>query len=127
LGGLGFLTLEELKLWVQARRCRRAFRMSLHTRLVLVTTFALLLVGWIVVAALEWTNDETLGPMRLHDKLFNALFSSVTPRSGGYNTLDFGQTLPATQFFTILLMAIGGAPGSTAGGIKVTTVGILAA
>ena len=127
VGGIGFLTLEELKLWVRARRQRRAFRLSLHTRLVLVMTGTLIVAGWIGLGALEWVNRSTLGSMPTHDKVVNALFLSISSRTAGFNTIDTGQTLPATQFLIILLMSIGGAPGSTAGGVKVTTIGILIA
>jgi trk system potassium uptake protein TrkH len=127
IGGLGFLTLEELKLWVRARRQRRAFRLSLHTRLVLTMTLVLIVGGWVGLGALEWVNKGTLGPLASHDKVVNALFLSISSRTAGFNTIDTGQTLPATQFLIIILMSIGGAPGSTAGGVKVTTIGILVA
>lgn len=126
-GALGFLTLEEIKLWVQARRRKKSFRLSLHTRLVLVTFGILLLIGWAAAMSLEWANNRTLGPLAVQDKIVNALFCSMTPRTAGFNTVDFDETLPATKFITILLMSIGGAPGGTAGGMKVTTIGILAA
>ena len=127
VGGIGFLTLEELKLWFRARRQKCAFRLSLHTRLVLVMTAILIVGGWAALGALEWVNENTLGPLPLHDKVVNALFLSVSSRTAGFNTIDTNQTLPATQFLVIILMSIGGAPGSTAGGVKVTTVGILLA
>ena len=127
VGGIGFLTLEEIKLWLGARRRNRAFRLSLHTRLVLASTLVCILGGWLLLGALEWANPRTLGPMESLDKIVNALFLSVTPRTAGFNTVDYGQTLPASQFVTILLMSIGGAPGGTAGGVKVTTVALLAA
>ena len=127
VGGIGFLTLEEIKLWVRARRRERAFRLSLHSRLVLVSTLVCILAGWLMLGSLEWVNPRTLGPMSWPDKFVNALFLSVTPRTAGFNTIDYGQTLPASQFITILLMSIGGAPGGTAGGMKVTTIALLAA
>lgn len=126
-GGLGFLTLEELKLWWHARRQNCAFRLSLHTQVVLVATAVLILLGWIGLGALEWKNPSTLGGLSWPHRVVNALFLAVTPRTAGFNTIDYGSSLPATKFFTILLMSIGGAPGSTAGGVKVTTIGILAA
>ena len=127
LGGIGFLTLEELKLWVQGRSGERAFRLSLHTRLVLAATLVAVLSGWALLGALEWSNPKTLGRLDWGDKLVNALFLSVTPRTAGFNTIDYDAALPATNFLTILLMSIGGAPGGTAGGMKVTTVAILIA
>ena len=123
LGGVGFLTLEELHLgWRRAKG--RRWRLSLHSRLVLTVTGVLLLGGWVVLSALEWGN--ALAGMSLLDKLSNGLFRSVTARPAGFNTVDYGATTDSTNFFTILLMSIGGSPGSTAGGLKTTTVAIIA-
>jgi trk system potassium uptake protein TrkH len=122
-GGVGFLALEELYLQQKARRSRHSFRLSLHTRVVLVTTGVLLTGGWLLLTLFEWQN--TLDGMPLADKLVNGLFMSVTPRTAGFNTVDYGQAANSTNFLTILLMSIGGAPGSTAGGLKVTTVALI--
>lgn len=126
-GGLGFLTLEEFAQWRRADRSERRFRLSLHSRLVLATTGGLLLAGWAAFAIMEWNN--TLSMLAVHDKLVNALFLSVTPRTAGFNTIDYAQATPSTNFLTILLMFVGGSPGSTAGGVKTTTfilLGLLA-
>lgn len=126
-GGLGFLTLEELKLLWSAHRRRVHFRFSLHSRLVLVSTAALLAGGWLVFTWLEWEN--TFADMGIGHRLVNGLFLSATPRTAGFNTIDYGQACDSTNFVTILLMSIGGSPGSTAGGMKTTTfalVGLLA-
>ncbi|MGH7506864.1 MAG: potassium transporter TrkG, partial [Longimicrobiales bacterium] len=80
-GGLGFLTIEEIYLDRRQARADRSFRLSLHSRLVLVTTTVLLLGAWPVMAALEWGN--TLAQLPLGAKLWNALFLSVTPRTAG--------------------------------------------
>lgn len=127
VGGIGFLTLEEIKLWFRAKRAQRAFRLSLHTRLVLGSTLVFVLSGWVLLGALEWSNPRTLGPLGPTDALVNALFLSVTPRTAGFNSIDYAQAEQSTAFGTILLMSIGGAPGGTAGGIKVTTVALLLA
>jgi trk system potassium uptake protein TrkH len=124
LGGLGFLTLEELYLHRQRERRGRPFRISLHSRLVLTVTAALVLGAWPMFAFLEWSN--ALDGLGVVGKLWNALFMSVTPRTAGFNTVDYAQTTDATNFFTILLMSIGGSPGSTAGGLKTTTVALIA-
>ena len=127
LGGLGFLTLEELKLWIRARREERGFRLSLHTRLVLSSSLILILAGAVLLGALEYGNPRTLGSFDAVDVVVNSLFLSVTPRTAGFNTVDYGGVTSATAFATILLMSIGGAPGGTAGGIKVTTIAVLVA
>lgn len=124
VGGLGFLTMEELYLRRKARRQKRVFRLSLHSRLVLVTTAVLLVTPWPLFAWLEW--DAALGGMGAGDKLSNALFLSVTPRSGGFLAVDHARATEAGNFLTILLMAVGGSPGGTAGGLKTTTVALLA-
>jgi trk system potassium uptake protein TrkH len=123
-GGLGFLTLEELYLRNKARRANRVFRLSLHSRLVLVTTAALLVAAWPMYLWLEW--DGALGGMGWYHKPANALFMSATPRSGGFHTVDYSKATDAGNFVTILLMSVGGSPGGTAGGLKTTTFALLA-
>ena len=127
VGGIGFLTLEELRLYVRGLRKRRQFRLSLHTRLVLSATLVAIVAGVALLGPLEWGNPRTLGPMAFQDKLVNALFLSITPRTAGFNTVAYDDVQQATAFGTILLMSVGGAPGGTAGGIKVTTVAVLVA
>lgn len=126
-GGLGFLTLDEIYLRRRARRAGRPFRVSLHSRLVLVATGVLIAGGWLVFTILEWRL--TLGGLPIGARLVNGLFMSVTPRTAGFNTIDYDQAAAGTNFLTILLMSIGGSPGSTAGGLKTTTfalIGLLA-
>jgi trk system potassium uptake protein TrkH len=131
LGGIGFLSMEELYRRIRRRRDEHgrkmpAPRVSLHTKLVFWTTIALLLVGWAAFALFEWTNPRTLGPLDWWDKLVNSLFMSITPRTAGFNTIDYGHAHASTNFFTIILMSVGGSPGSTAGGLKTTTVALIA-
>ena len=127
LGGLGFLTLEELYIWGgsgrESERSAKRFRLSLHSQIVLGATALLLVGGWVLFTAFEWSN--TLAGMPLGIKLVNGLFASVTPRTAGFNTIDYAETLPSTNFLTILFMSIGGSPGSTAGGLKTTTAALL--
>jgi trk system potassium uptake protein TrkH len=120
VGGLGFLTLEELHLWRRAAKEGRAFRLSLHSRIVLAATAVLVVGGWALFALFEWGN--TLGGMPVSSKVANALFLSVTARTAGFNAIDYGRASDGANFLTILLMMVGGSPGSTAGGIKTTTV-----
>lgn len=120
-GGIGFPVLSELvgPAW------RRPRRWSLHTRMTVATTVALLLSGAVVFLALEWSNPATLGPMSVVDKLTNAWFGSVTPRTAGFNAIDYGQVRSPTLLLTMGLMLIGGGSVSAAGGLKVTTFALL--
>jgi trk system potassium uptake protein len=123
-GGIGFLTLEELYLRYQTRRAGRAFRLSLHSRLVLVTTAILLLVPWPLFVWLEW--DASLRGLGFGHKLTNAFFIGASSRTAGFNSVDHGQGSDAGNFLTMLLMSVGGSPGSMAGGLKTTTIALLA-
>jgi trk system potassium uptake protein TrkH len=122
-GGIGFLTLEELKLSRKATRERRIFRLSLHSRLVLITTAILLIAPWPMFTWLEW--DDALGGLERGHKVTNGWFMSVTARTAGFNTIDHARATEAGNFLTILLMSIGGSPGGTAGGLKTTTFALL--
>ncbi|HEM47522.1 MAG TPA: potassium transporter TrkH [Alphaproteobacteria bacterium] len=127
LGGLGFLVLEELYLRRKAAWDRRQLRLSLHSRLVLGATALLLAGGWLLFAVFEWNG--ALSTLGFADRATNALFMSVTARTAGFNTIDYGLAADDTNFLTIILMSIGGSPGSTAGGMKTTTfalIGLLA-
>ena len=122
-GGLGFLTIEELALQYRTRRAGRRFRLSLHSRLVLATTAVLIVAGWLLFGVLEW--EGVLRHLPMGDRVMNALFLSVTPRTAGFNSIDYTQAADATNFLTIILMFIGGSPGSTAGGIKTTAFALI--
>jgi trk system potassium uptake protein TrkH len=120
LGGLGFPVAFELTAWV---RLRRRSRLSLHSRLVLFTTGVLILVGMIAFWTIE--HDHYMQGMSLKAQFLVSLFQSVTPRTAGYATVDFSQLCNATLLIVILLMFIGGSPGSCAGGIKTTSMATL--
>ena len=120
-GGLGFLALEELRM--KGRRRGERLRMSLHTRLVLLTTTILLAGGWMLFATFEW--HVSLEGLPVIDKLSNSLFMSVTARTAGFNTVGYSHVTDGSNFLTILLMSIGGSPGSMAGGLKTTTVAVI--
>jgi trk system potassium uptake protein TrkH len=122
-GGLGFLTLEEVYLHRRAKKEEAHFSISLHSRIVLVTTAVLLLGGWLLYTLLEWRL--TLAGMPAWARPFNSLFMSVTARTAGFNTVDYDSASGGTNFFTIILMSIGGSPGSTAGGLKTTTIALI--
>ena len=123
VGGLGFLTLEELYVWRRVRRQATRFRLSVHSQIVLGTTAVLIVGGWVAFTAFEW--DSTLAGMSIAERLVNGLFASVTPRTAGFNTIDYAQVEAETSVLTLLYMVIGGSPASTAGGVKTTTVALL--
>src|SRR6056297_2062249 len=122
VGGLGHQVLIEVGRL--ARRARR--RLTLHARLVLGVSAGLLALATLAVAALEWTNPATLGPLATGEKLVASFFQGATPRTAGFNSVDTGSMRPATLVVTMLLMFVGGSPGSTAGGIKTVTFFVLA-
>jgi Trk-type K+ transport system membrane component len=100
--------------------------LSLHTRLMLIGTSVMMLVGTLVFALFEWSNPDTLGAMPWWEKAIQAVFSGgITPRTAGFNTVDYAAVIPETRLLTDALMFVGGGSGSTAGGIKVTTLMIL--
>lgn len=120
LGGLGFVVVEDLRSRYVLRVTRR---LSLHTRLVLWATVLLLLVPFPLFLLFESTH--TLAGMGGGERLANAFFLSVTPRTAGFNSVDYAALSNESLFLTILLMAVGGSPGSTAGGLKTVTIALL--
>ncbi len=125
-GGLGFLV--NMELWDAARarlRSGHAPLLTLHARLALVVTAALLVLGTVAFLLLEW--DNVLRDLPFGERLLASWFQSVTPRTAGFNTIDYGRASAGTLFFTIFLMFVGASPGSTGGGIKTTTFGLLVA
>ncbi|MDD5679264.1 MAG: potassium transporter TrkG [Kiritimatiellae bacterium] len=124
MGGLGFLVINEFsvfKFWRENRLTRG--RLSLHAKIVVMASVTLIVAGWLVFALLEW--NKTLAPLCVTDKMTCALFQSITPRTAGFSVVKMEQTHSATRFVTMLLMVIGGSPGSAAGGIKTTTAVVL--
>ncbi|MCA9670369.1 MAG: TrkH family potassium uptake protein [Myxococcales bacterium] len=125
LGGFGFTVIAALTSrdsWRRTRRSRWASS-SAHTRMVLIVSGGLLAFGAVAFYFLEYRN--TLAGLPLGDKLFASGFASVSARTAGFNTVDLAQLGPAMLMLTLALMFIGGAPGGTAGGVKVTTVAVL--
>ena len=116
VGGLGFAVLSDVF------RLRRWRRFSLHTKLMLVGTAALIASAFVAISALEWNNPATLGRHEgAVDRLIVGWFQAVTPRTAGFNSIDTATMTDASTLLTIVLMVIGGGSTSTAGGIKVTT------
>ena len=119
VGGLGFLT------WQDISSCRLRFRAyRLQSKLILVTTAALLLFGGAFFLLYEFRLPQWRG-LTGGEKVLAACFQSVTPRTAGFNTVDLARMSGPGQLLTILLMLTGGSPGSTAGGFKTTTFAVL--
>ncbi len=120
VGGLGFVVLADLD------RVRGWRRLTLHSKLMLSGTLALIVWAWAMFAALEWSNPATLGALDgLGAKLWASWFQAVTPRTAGFNTLDIGALRDSTTLMMMTLMLVGGGSASTAGGVKVTTLIVL--
>jgi trk system potassium uptake protein len=121
LGGISFVVINNIY------KARGLHHSSIDTKLVLLISFILLAAGTLIVVATEYNNPQTLGNLPLPSKILNAFFLSVTSRSAGFSTISVGSLTTYTLFLTMMLMFIGGAAGSTAGGIKVNTLGLIAA
>jgi trk system potassium uptake protein len=119
LGGLGYAIVGD------ALDKRRWTRFALETKLVLASSAALLVGGAVGIGATEWANPATLGALPPEQRALNALFESTTLRTAGFTALDTSAFVEASLFVVMALMFIGGASGSTAGGIKVTTFSVL--
>lgn len=118
-GGLGFLVFDDIgKVLKRTRK-----RLSVHTKLVLITSILLILFGTLVFFLIE--RQRALAQFGLRDKIVNALFQAVTPRTAGFNAIDQETLTPTSIFLTMILMFIGGSPASIAGGIKTTTFAIV--
>ncbi len=127
LGGLGFPVIQDSWLWLISRLRRPAAvqflgagtgyqRLSLHTKMVLVSTCGLLVfgsMGWFLVESLEASSGASVTK-----RIADAWFQSVTFRTAGFNTVDHATMQPASKLLAIFLMFIGAAPGSTGGGVK---------
>ena len=119
IGGLGFTV------WSELYSSKSLKKVSLHSKMVILMTTVLVLGGTVLMFLFENKNVNTIADMSFIDKVMNSFFASVTPRTAGFNSIPTDGMTTAGQFLTIILMFIGGSPGSTAGGIKTTTIGIL--
>ncbi|HSN59175.1 MAG TPA: potassium transporter TrkG, partial [Clostridiaceae bacterium] len=130
IGGLGFYVWQEIYRIIKDNGFRYGIRMlpkkmSVNTKLVLSVTGILILGGTVLMFIFEMNNPATIKGMSFGDQILNSWFASVTPRTAGFNSISTDEMSPAGRFLTIILMFIGGSPGSTAGGIKTTTLGLL--
>ncbi|MCI8331432.1 MAG: Trk family potassium uptake protein [Clostridiales bacterium] len=121
-GGIGFIVWEDL-----TAAMRRQRRLSVYSKLVLLVTGLLLLSGALLFMLFEWHNPETLGGLTADQKIVNSFFQSVTLRTAGFGALDLAKCTEESTFVSILYMLVGGASASTAGGLKVGTIGVLLA
>lgn len=121
-GGLGFLVLREIKDYFTKLR-KDKIRLSLHTKLTLTTTLILIGIGALFFFLCEINN--VLKSFSWDTKIFVSLFQVITPRTAGFNTVDLTSLSNATILFLIFLMFIGASPGSTGGGVKTTTIGVI--
>lgn len=119
IGGLGFAV------WDDLYKAKSFKSLHLHSKLVLFITGILLLFGFVSFFLIEFNNAGTIGNLNVKDKTLASFFQSVTTRTAGFNTVNFSSMRDASIFIAILLMFVGGSPGSTAGGIKTTTMGVL--
>jgi trk system potassium uptake protein TrkH len=120
LGAIGFPVIFALGRWLRTRA-----RLSIHSRLTLLTTVILIAVGAFAIALLEWSNSATLGGQDDLTRPMTAVFTSIMTRSGGLSTIDIGEMNGSTLLVLNMLMFVGGGSASTAGGIKVTTLAVL--
>lgn len=119
IGGLGF------SVWYELFNFRKTKRLSLHSKFVLAVTGILIFGGAIFMFLFEAGNPATIAPMSVKGKFLSSLFASITPRTAGFNSISTTDMSPAGRFLTIIFMFVGGSPGSTAGGMKTATAGVL--
>ena len=118
-GGLGFMV------WVELAEYRKKRRLSLHAKVVLQFSVIFWVGGAALLALLEWSNPRTMGGLSVPGKIMAALFQSVSTRTAGMNTIDLAACSPISKLLMSVLQFIGAAPGSTGGGVKVTTFAVL--
>lgn len=121
LGGLGFGVFTDINV------NRNLKKLSLHTKLVLITTAGLIFFGTLSIFLLEYSNPATIAHMPFKDQFFASYFQAITARTAGFATINLGAMTHAAAFVIIILMFIGASPGSTGGGIKTTTFAIILA
>lgn len=120
IGGVGYLVLLELYHYHRGR----VLRLSTHTKIVLIMSALLIVLGMALLLSMEWNNPKSFGPMSTYEKILAAWFASVNYRTAGFNTIDFSTLTDSNLFFATFFMMTGGSPGGTAGGIKTTAVAL---
>ena len=120
MGGIGFVVWGDI-----ADLLTKKKRLSAYSKFVLAVSAILLFGGALLIGVFEWNNPETLGNMSMGEKILNCFFQSVSMRTAGFSMVDNAALTQNSQLVSVALMFVGGASGSTAGGVKVATVGIL--
>jgi trk system potassium uptake protein TrkH len=118
-GGIGFTVL--IDIWYS----RKFSKLSLHSKIMIVGTIVLTILSILTIFVLEYTNPKTLGALNSIEKFWASFFQGITPRTAGFNTMDYGSMREPTLLVTMVLMFIGAGSVSTGGGIKLTTFVIL--
>ncbi len=131
LGSLGFIVWNEIYEKIKQKKEKNLsyrktwLNLSTHCKLVLVMLIVMILFGTLGFLVFEYNNPETLGKFSFIDKIYVSLFHGISARTTGMAIMDLSKLTNSGKFFTIILMLIGGAPGSTAGGLKTVTVAVL--
>lgn len=119
IGGVGFIV------WNDIYNYKKNKKLLLHTKVVFISTVSLIFLGTIIFYTTEFNNNKTIGDFNIFDKFMNSFFHSVSTRTAGFNTINMNDLTSISKLFSIIFMFIGAAPGSTGGGIKVTTFYVL--
>ena len=123
MGGIGFLVSKEIFEFIKLKKSPK--KLSLHTKLVIIMTLSLIILGAILVYFMEYNNPETLGNLPFIHKITNSFFQSITYRTAGFAAVNQGALSESSKLVACFFMIIGGSPAGTAGGIKTVTVATL--
>ncbi len=121
IGGIGFVVWNDI---VNRIKCRK--RMSAYSKLILIVSIAIFVGGGMIFFFAEYNNPKTMGELPLGEKILASLFQSATLRTAGFGTIDNAVMTDVSKLASLVLMFIGGASGSTAGGVKVGSIAVLA-
>ncbi len=130
-GSLGFIVWNEIFEKIKQKKSYKLsnkkiwYTLSTHTKIVLVMLFVMIVVGTLGFLVFEFNNPQTIGNYNLFDKIFISIFHGISARTTGMAAINLMEMTNSGKFFTMILMLIGGAPGSTAGGIKTVTFAVL--
>lgn len=121
LGGMGFAIINSFIMMIRKGVSRFTLTSKLAIHISMILTFG----GAVLFFLLEFSNSATLSPLPWSEKIISSVFQSVTLRTAGFNTIPLGNLRSATVFMACIWMLIGASPGSTGGGIKTTTLGVI--